>query len=90
MALTRTRLASMTEDELQKVLVPLFEAMGFQNVEIHQGNTELGKDLVIWKLGDLGERVNYAVLVKAKTVTGKACHWQSSRYLKRGRGKVSN
>jgi hypothetical protein len=50
------------EDQLQKeVLVPLFNAMGFKDVTIHQGRSELGKDIVMWKPGDLGERVNYAV-----------------------------
>ena len=36
----------MKEKELQRdVLVPLFEAWGFHDVEVHQGNTEAGKDL---------------------------------------------
>jgi len=63
----------MKEDQLQKeVLVPLFVAMGFQDVTIYQGSSELGKDIVMWKPGDLGERVNYAVVAKAKKVSGKA------------------
>lgn len=63
----------MKEKELQRnVLVPLFEACGYQDVEIHQGTTEAGKDLVMWKAGDLGERINYAVVVKAKPISGKA------------------
>lgn len=67
----------MEEKELQQdVLVPLFEAWGFNDVEVHQGTTEVGKDLVMWKSGDLGERLNYAVVVtvvvKAKQVSGKA------------------
>jgi hypothetical protein len=28
----------------------------YSNVEVHQGTTEAGKDLVMWKPGDLGER----------------------------------
>jgi hypothetical protein len=64
--ITRTKLAMMKEKELQRgVLVPLFEAWGFNDVEVHQGTTEVGKDLVMWKTGDLGERLNYAVVVKA-------------------------
>src|SRR5688572_18035608 len=71
--ITRTRLATMRENQLQQdVLKPLFAAMGFHDVEVHQGNTEVGKDLVMWKYGELGERENYAVVVKAKRITGKA------------------
>jgi hypothetical protein len=71
--ITRTKLATMKEKELQQdVLVPLFEAWGFHDVEVHQGTTEAGKDLVMWRPGDLGERLNYAVVVKAKPISGKA------------------
>jgi hypothetical protein len=46
--ITRTKLATMKEKELQRdVLVPLFEAWGFHDVEVHQGTTEAGKDLVM-------------------------------------------
>src|SRR6185295_17983487 len=73
MAITRAELSTMREDQLQKqVLVPLFVAMGFQDVTIYQGASELGKDIVMWKLGDLGERINYAVVAKAKKISGKA------------------
>jgi hypothetical protein len=66
-------LANMKEAELQsEVLIPLFRAMGFRDVTPHQGASELGKDLVMWKPGDLGERVNYAVVAKAKRISGKA------------------
>jgi hypothetical protein len=71
--ITRTKLAMMKENALQHdVLVPLFEAWGYREVEVHQGPTEVGKDLVMWKPGDLGERLNYAVVVKAKPLTGRA------------------
>ena len=71
--ITRTKLAMMKEKELQRhVLVPLLEACGFNDVEVHQGTTEVGKDLVMWRSGDLGERLNYAVVVKAKPISGKA------------------
>lgn len=69
----------MKEDQLQKeVLVPLFVAMGFQDVTIYQGASELGKDIVMWKPGDLGERVNYAVVAKARKVSGKAAGTSSA------------
>ncbi|MEK6281578.1 MAG: hypothetical protein AABN95_14585 [Acidobacteriota bacterium] len=73
MGITRAQLATMKEDQLQKeVLIPLFASMGFNDVHLYQGSTELGKDVVMWKSGDLGERVNYAVVAKAKKITGKA------------------
>ena len=69
----------MKEDQLQKqVLVPLFVAMGFQDVTIYQGASELGKDIVMWKPGDLGERVNYAVVAKARKISGKAAGTSSA------------
>src|SRR5712692_10700429 len=71
MALTKQQLLEMKEAELQsKVLIPLFKAMGYQDVQLHQGTTEYGKDIVMWKPGDFGNRVNHAVVVKAKTITG--------------------
>lgn len=73
MGITRSELSMMKEDKLQKeVLIPLFGSMGYQDVHLYQGSSELGKDIVMWKPGDLGERVNYAVVVKAKKVSGKA------------------
>lgn len=36
---------------------------------IYQGTSELGKDIVMWKLGHLGERVNYAVVAKATRIS---------------------
>src|SRR6266478_109778 len=73
MAITRGKLSTMKEDQLQKeVLIPLLASMGFNDVRLHQGSTELGKDIVMWKSGDLSERVNYAVVAKAKKITGKA------------------
>lgn len=73
MPLTRRELLAMKETRLQEeVLVPLFKAKGYQDVHIHQGTTEFGKDIVMWKPGDFGERVNYAVVAKAKKITGSA------------------
>lgn len=73
MGLTREQLLEMNELQLQKeILRPLFERMGYQDVHIHQGPTEAGKDLVMWKLGDFGQRVNYAVVAKAKPISGSA------------------
>ena len=74
MILTRPVLEKLNEDELRKkVLIPLFEAMGFQDVyDHHGGSLEKGKDIVMWKSGELHGRTNYAVVVKATRISGKA------------------
>lgn len=73
MSITKAQLAGIKEAQLQtQVLIPLFRAMGFRDVHLHQGSNEIGKDIVMWRPGDLGERVNYAVVAKAKNVSGKA------------------
>lgn len=57
----------------KKVLIPLFERMEFKDVShYHGGSGEQGKDIVMWKPGELGERLNYVVVVKAGSITGKA------------------
>jgi hypothetical protein len=54
------------------VLIPLFEAMGFHDVSHHHGGgLEQGKDIVMWRYGDLRERENYAVVAKAGKIRGK-------------------
>lgn len=64
----------MKENEFQStVLIPLFRAMGFKDVTAFGGGSlERGKDIVMWKVGDFGERVNYGVVVKAKKITDNA------------------
>ncbi len=74
MALTKDGIAALAEDELRSsVLIPLFRAMGFQDVALHHGGSgEQGKDIVMWKASELGTRLNYAVVVKATRTSGKA------------------
>ncbi|MCK4414398.1 MAG: hypothetical protein KAY32_12725 [Candidatus Eisenbacteria sp.] len=69
---SREQLASLKEKPLQEaVLVPLFEAMGYQDVHLrHGGILEQGKDIVMWQDEGLKGRVNYAVVVKAVRITG--------------------
>jgi len=64
----------MSEADLRlKVLKPLFEKMGFSDVFHHHGGAgEQGKDFTMWKRGELGERENFAVVVKAERITGGA------------------
>lgn len=74
MSLTQKQLSEMNEDQLRtSILLPLFKAMGFLDVHHYHGGTlELGKDIVMWKPGDIDERVNYGVVVKASKITGRA------------------
>jgi hypothetical protein len=73
MSWTREQIEAMKETELQeKVLIPLFQRMGFKDVLLYQGADELGKDIVMWQPDVLGERINFAVVAKAKKVDGKA------------------
>jgi predicted HTH domain antitoxin len=74
MALTRKGISEMNEAQLRKeVLIPLFRTMKFHSVaHYHGGTLELGKDITMWKEGELGERVNYGVVVKAAKVSGQA------------------
>ena len=64
----------MDEATLRRdVLIPRFKAMGFRDVfEYHGGAMEQGKDIVMWRDDPAGVRVNYAVVAKAKPVTGQA------------------
>lgn len=60
------------EEALRELLIRLFKAMGFRDVFHHHGGSqEQGKDITMWKAGDLGERINYAVVVKSGDITGK-------------------
>lgn len=78
--LTRDELSKLKELDLQKnVLLPLFRAMGFRGVTVWGGGSgELGKDIVMWKIGDLGRRLNYGVVVKAEKISGKAAPARNS------------
>lgn len=73
MQFTKSAIQEMNESELRtQVLIPLFTAMGYRDVQhYHGGSQEQGKDIVMWKVGDLGVRTNYAVVVKAHRISGK-------------------
>jgi hypothetical protein len=72
MSWTKQQLSDMKELQLQKdILIPLFQAMKYKDVHIHQGPSEIGKDIVMWKETDVSPRVDYAVVVKADKITGK-------------------
>ena len=62
---TQDQIEKLKEDSLcTEVLVPLFIAMGFRDARYYYGGSqELGKDIIMWKEGAVGNRENYAVVV---------------------------
>lgn len=78
--LTKEQVRRMKEDELRReILIPLLKRMGFRDVyEHHGGENEQGKDIVCWKPDELDNRRNYALVVKATTITGDAAQGKGS------------
>ena len=71
MFLSQQKLKALSEADLRKeVLIPLFQAMGFQDVFEYHGSDEFGKDIVMWQKDVLEGRTNFAVVAKAKNITG--------------------
>jgi len=71
--LTAASIAAMNEATLwRRVLIPLFEAMGYRDVREFHHTRELGKDIVAWTLGASGTRENHAVVAKAAPLNGRA------------------
>ena len=59
-------LKTLTESDLRtKVLIPLFQAMGFRDVSEHHGTDEFGKDIVMWMPDVNRDRINHCCVVKA-------------------------
>ena len=74
MLITKNELKRLSEADLRtKVLIPLFERMGYHDVvHYHGGTLEQGKEIVMWREeGDLKVRCNYAV-AKTDRITGQA------------------
>jgi hypothetical protein len=72
MAFTRSQIEAMKEDGLRPLVIrPLLKKMGFHDVRHNHGSHELGKDFVMWQLGDIGARENWAVVAKAGPISGK-------------------
>ena len=84
MQLTRSEVEAMSEEDLrEKVVVPLLERMGFRDVFVYHGGVlEQGKDVVMWKPGELGERRHFAVVLKATRVSGQASGSSSAATVK--------
>src|ERR1022692_798886 len=60
-----TSLQQMQENEFsQAILLPLFKALGFAQVEFHGGPSEYGKDLICWRRDEIQELELAVVQVK--------------------------
>ena len=72
--LSREMIEGMKEAELrERVLIPLFTAMGFIDVKhYHGGAGEKGKDIIMARPDALGVLEYYAVVVLAERISGKA------------------
>ena len=65
-------LKSLREEEfILRYLFPLYEKMGFQDIEFYHGGVlEKGGDVVMWAQDHGGERRNYTVVAKRGDLTG--------------------
>ncbi len=65
-------LQSFSEKELaQKILIPLFESMGFKDVKYKHGLLERGKDIVFYEIDKFDKDIYIAVVVKAVDINKK-------------------
>ena len=70
---TKKQVQEMVERDLRKqVIDPLLRAMKLQGVHEYHGTTEFGKDFICWKVDELGNRQNLAVVVKAVPISGQS------------------
>lgn len=69
---SQDELAALTREDVlrERVIIPLLQRMGLQAIYHNHGPNELGKDIVAWYSGPLGEQQNIAVVVKAGKVAG--------------------
>lgn len=58
------------KDLRQKTIIPLFRAMGFQEIVEYHGTNEKGKDIICWKEDELKGRIYYAIVVKKDNIHG--------------------
>ncbi|MDA3843594.1 MAG: hypothetical protein PF588_04385, partial [Candidatus Kapabacteria bacterium] len=76
---TLKEIQKLNESDLRtKVLIPLFEKMGFKGIRHTHGPNEEGKDIVMYLTNSLKEREYYAVVAKAGIITGSATNNNNS------------
>lgn len=65
------KIKNLSENEFRKeVLIPLFIAMGYQNVIEYHGKNERGKDIIFHETDNVGEKIYTAVVVKKERIHG--------------------
>lgn len=70
-------LQSFSEKDLtQRILIPLFESMGFKGVEYTHGSLERGKDIVYYEKNKFGKKVYTAVVIKKVNINKKRAREQ--------------
>ncbi|HMK26066.1 MAG TPA: NACHT domain-containing protein [Chitinophagaceae bacterium] len=68
-----SKLQTIKENELTKtILVPLFEALGYHKVEFFGGNSEEGKDILLWEIDKFGDIKLIVAQVKHFKFTNRA------------------
>jgi hypothetical protein len=68
-----SKLQQLSEEALTRdVVEPLLKSFGFSGIDRHGGPYEVGKDVVAWKLNELGERELAVVQVKLAAPGAKA------------------
>jgi len=65
------------KDLVENVLIPVFKAIGFNAVEDHGGPDELGKDLICWRMDELGDTEVAVAQVKLYKPSRKAADKRS-------------
>ena len=68
----KDKLKILSEKELRKLLVELFNDLGFKEVIEFHGINELGKDIVFYDIDKFQRKTWYACVVKAKDVNQSA------------------
>lgn len=68
----KDKLKDLSEKELRKLLVELFNTLDFKEVVEYHGINELGKDIVFYDVDKLSRKTWYACVVKAKDVNQAA------------------
>lgn len=64
----KDKLKSLSEKELRKLLVELFNHLDFKEVVEYHGINELGKDIVFYDVDKFSRQTWYACVVKAKDI----------------------
>ena len=78
-AALQRHLESISELELtQDFLIPLFQRLGYADVQYVGGPDEYGKDVVCWKSDDFGERELAVLQVKRFRLTRRAADSRTS------------